>query len=737
MATNGYPLYAPLEQPLSNVGVILPGAKCNVYAAGTLTPVDSFSDYALTTPHTNPVIADANGRFPVIYLDPNVLYKLDITDSDDVSITGYPIDNYRGVRDFDQASLGSIIWPITDAEIAANATLVNSFHQSGDARRYGADPTGVTDSKLAIQTAINQNSHNGNPAWIPAGEYKIDSGLYFHYHAVDNEDFNSADRTDGRIIFRGDGCGVTVNLQNRDIIGTTIIYTPSSGNAMNIGDTTREQARALIMERFNIYAATTDSTIYVNTLSQTAEFSHIGIVNDYEGGTNGNGFYAEYLFSTFLRNIHIVGPRPLSSEGGSGPDDGIGFWWTPVNGAGGAVKLQDVHARGFYVGFMFGDEYDESRTLFGGTWDVSGCEGNYNLINWWFRHGVHTMRLVDCWGENADADYDNTAGASGADHHDMKFTDSCAGRDHNYNGDVNNPLVYRPGQILIVGGQYSSGLDQTSQFELGQQTGTVGQDRIGNIQFRDVSIRGSSDWVFRRYNHPANGKLILANLQLGFNNKSGGVVRIDDDEPQYGDIEVIGASGWKTQLSTQWCQEDNGSTDMGGKYFTGDPWFTTITGGTGAQTIDYSDAENLPPLILVRPGAGNVVTVKLPVNYYTPGSMQTTIVTEDSTTGEITIDVDDPPTWAASTAYVSWQKIINSAGDIYYAQNDGTSGPDPGDEPMGSGEVTGADGITWKQTKGTNEVINGAASVNYVGAPGRMCVQVYGRYGVWTAFQTA
>ena len=95
MTDIGYTLTLPKVQPIDNNGLIMPGAKLYTYLAGTTTPVDSFTDAALTTPHTNPVLADSNGRFPPIFLSHSVIYKLDVTDSDDVSLSGYPVDNYR------------------------------------------------------------------------------------------------------------------------------------------------------------------------------------------------------------------------------------------------------------------------------------------------------------------------------------------------------------------------------------------------------------------------------------------------------------------------------------------------------------------------------------------------------------------------------------------------------------------------------------------------------------------
>jgi hypothetical protein len=53
----------------TNAGVRAAGAKIYFFEAGTTTPRSSYSDAALTTPHTHPVIADAYGRAPAIFLD--------------------------------------------------------------------------------------------------------------------------------------------------------------------------------------------------------------------------------------------------------------------------------------------------------------------------------------------------------------------------------------------------------------------------------------------------------------------------------------------------------------------------------------------------------------------------------------------------------------------------------------------------------------------------------------------
>src|SRR3954468_20261282 len=69
----------------------LSGAKANIYAAGTTTPLSLFSDTGLSVGAANPIVADAYGQFPVRYFSP-VSYKIATTTSADVAVTGMSWD---------------------------------------------------------------------------------------------------------------------------------------------------------------------------------------------------------------------------------------------------------------------------------------------------------------------------------------------------------------------------------------------------------------------------------------------------------------------------------------------------------------------------------------------------------------------------------------------------------------------------------------------------------------------
>jgi hypothetical protein len=64
------------QSPL-NGGVTVPGAQLFVYDAGTTTKRTIYTTSALSVQHDNPVDADANGRFPAVWVDPDgAAYKI-------------------------------------------------------------------------------------------------------------------------------------------------------------------------------------------------------------------------------------------------------------------------------------------------------------------------------------------------------------------------------------------------------------------------------------------------------------------------------------------------------------------------------------------------------------------------------------------------------------------------------------------------------------------------------------
>jgi Pectate lyase superfamily protein len=118
--------------------------------------------------------------------------------------------------------IGSIINPKTAAETAASAVIASYAYPVLNALRYGADPTGATDSTAAINTAVAVALHYDvttvAAVYIPQGIYKVCSlGT-------------SPGAPNGGVTFRGDGSAATFLVNYSTNLPTLIagnVSTPS------------------------------------------------------------------------------------------------------------------------------------------------------------------------------------------------------------------------------------------------------------------------------------------------------------------------------------------------------------------------------------------------------------------------------------------------------------------------------------------------------------------------------
>jgi hypothetical protein len=98
MAT-GQLFYDPYPKPLSSIGAALPGAYYNFYLSGTTTPAPVYQNGALSTPYPaitlpfisannvyNAVQADGAGLFQPVYLNPTLVYRIQLYSSTGVLI---------------------------------------------------------------------------------------------------------------------------------------------------------------------------------------------------------------------------------------------------------------------------------------------------------------------------------------------------------------------------------------------------------------------------------------------------------------------------------------------------------------------------------------------------------------------------------------------------------------------------------------------------------------------------
>lgn len=157
-------------------GALNAGGFVATYAAGTTTPIATYTDATLTTPNSNPVRLNAIGQ-AAIWLTPGVTYKFVETDALG-NQCGYADQLQGPAPQLTQQGIGALLYPQTAAEITAGVTPTYYRYPVGNVLRYGADNTGLVDSTTILQSAINvMAATNGGIVYFPQGTYKVTSTL--------------------------------------------------------------------------------------------------------------------------------------------------------------------------------------------------------------------------------------------------------------------------------------------------------------------------------------------------------------------------------------------------------------------------------------------------------------------------------------------------------------------------------------------------------------------------------
>ena len=162
-------VYDPRWQLIDGDGDPFPGAKLETFAAGTDTPQAVYTDVDLTIPHANPVIADADGRFPLMFLLP-VGYKLIAYDADDVQV--WSADDYSDPGTIFAEKFGT-------AMTVGSIAVTDGYTVTATDRVVTVASVGATTINLPAVTSRTQpvaikNTAGGTVVVTPDGSDTID-----------------------------------------------------------------------------------------------------------------------------------------------------------------------------------------------------------------------------------------------------------------------------------------------------------------------------------------------------------------------------------------------------------------------------------------------------------------------------------------------------------------------------------------------------------------------------------
>jgi len=181
MPVNLSPVAGAAQQFFSNSGVPLAGGLLYTYAAGTTTPLATFTTAAGTTANSNPIVLNSAGRLDnEVWLTSTLTYKFLLKDSDGVTIATY--DDIPGIGSVSGLTTGTSILfgngsgGFSNVVVGSNLSFVG-----GTLSATAGGGSGVTSVALSAPAAFTVTgspvtstgtlalTYSGNPIPITSG----------------------------------------------------------------------------------------------------------------------------------------------------------------------------------------------------------------------------------------------------------------------------------------------------------------------------------------------------------------------------------------------------------------------------------------------------------------------------------------------------------------------------------------------------------------------------------------
>ena len=172
MAVNLSPLAGAGWQFFSDNGVPLSGGLLYTYAAGTTTPLATYTTNAGNVAHSNPIVLNSVGRVSTgeVWITTQVSYKFVLYDSTNVLIATW--DNIIA------GETAATLFYNRGVTNAVNRTIQSKLNDFVSALDFGVATTNTaTQNTTYLQNAINYAASVGASLYIPNGQYNFNGQL--------------------------------------------------------------------------------------------------------------------------------------------------------------------------------------------------------------------------------------------------------------------------------------------------------------------------------------------------------------------------------------------------------------------------------------------------------------------------------------------------------------------------------------------------------------------------------
>jgi hypothetical protein len=285
MTASAAPYFVWQRNVADTSGNVIASATVTVRDSVTSSLVQLYSDVDGATPLGNPVTADSSG-FVRFYVGEG-RYDVIVTSG---AFTRTWEDERLGV------DAGELTYATTAAELTAGVTIEDAQYPEGWVLRYGADPTGVSNSQPAIQAAVDvaEAKTNGGSVYLPDGVYRVTStvtvaGNRVHIYG------NGPDAT--RVTFAPSGDDVLFDF---DLGGTSLTQASLKHLAIWSTDSTNTKTAIRLedVSEFDLHDVTILGSVDVDSANMWSGDDSIGLQ-----------VFGRQTLSA--RDLHIQADRPI------------------------------------------------------------------------------------------------------------------------------------------------------------------------------------------------------------------------------------------------------------------------------------------------------------------------------------------------------------------------------------------------------------------------------------------